>query len=243
MVARREPLLARGLVRLTELEATQRDALRLDKDIAATESEIAERAAAVSEAEAHRDEVAAELRRAALEESGTAQVELAAADAALLRLDARIDSLVLRSPVDGVVQRMKPTAPGAVLQPGEAAVEVVPVDDRVYAEVLVRPAEIGHIRPGLPAIVKVTTYDHVRFGGVRGTVERVSPTTEIDPALGPVFRVRIRLAERHVGAAEAGMPVSPGMEVAADIATGEKSVLRYLVKPIRAAFDRALTER
>jgi HlyD family secretion protein/adhesin transport system membrane fusion protein len=243
MVERREPLLAQGLVRLTEMEATQRDAIRLDREIAAAESEIVSLGLAVSQAEANLGEIAAELRSAALKESAAAQVERASVTAALLRLDARIDRLALRAPVGGIVQRIAPKAPGAVLQPGDPAVEIVPDDDRIYAEVRVPPEEVGHIKPGLRAMVKVSTYDYVRFGGVRGEVERVSPTTELSETGEAAFRVRIRLLEDHVGPAEAGMPVSPGMEVVADIATGEKSVLRYLAKPIRAAFDRALTER
>jgi adhesin transport system membrane fusion protein len=244
MLARRTPLLERGFVRLPEYEAIQRDALRLDREIGAARSEATAAALRIDAASAHRDELVAELRRAALDESAKAQVELAAAEAMLARLQDRIDNLALRAPVAGVVQRVALRAPGAIAQPGEPLVEIVPVDDEIYAEVRVPPAEIGYIAPGLPAVVKVTTYDFVRFGGVQGEVARVSPGTEIDQRTGePFFRVRVRLAKDHVGGAASGMPVAPGMEIIADIKTGEKSVLRYLFKPIRAAFDRALTER
>ena len=83
----------------------------------------------------------------------------------------------MRSPVRGTIKRLLVTTLGGVIQPGEDLVEIVPLEDTLLVEAKVRPADIAFLRPGQPAMVKVTAYDFSIYGGLEGVVEDISADT------------------------------------------------------------------
>lgn len=240
---RRAPLYAQGLLRLAEMEAAEREVLRLETEHAAARSAVVGARHGVAEAEALMGEAMARLRQEALDAVAGAQVELADARAAIHRLEDRLTRLSVPSPVDGVVKQIAARGPGSVLAPGEVVAEIVPDDGAILAEVAVDPAEVGHLRQGMPATVKVATYDFARFGGVEAEIEQISPTTFETPEGPAMFHVRLRLASASVGDPARGMAITPGMTVMADIRTGETTMLNYLLAPLRRVLDHTFTER
>jgi arylsulfatase A-like enzyme len=131
-----------------------------------------------------------------------------------------------------------------VIQPGADLVEIVPLEDTLLVEARVRPPDIAFLRPGLPATVKVTAYDFSIYGGLDATVEEISADAITDEQRGEsFFRVRVRTEKNHLGVDHDPLPIIPGMTTQVDIMTGEKTVLNYLLKPIRRAQERALRER
>lgn len=239
---RRSPLMARGLVRLTEFESLQRDALRTEAELAAAEAELDRERLTIAGKEAERAEAVSRLREAALREVVDLQVERVAAEAEVTRLSDRLARAEITAPIDGAVKLLPARAP-AVLQPGGLVAEIVPVDAQVIAEVRVSPTDIGHVEVGDYAMIKIDTYDFTRYGAIDGAVASISPSTLLDEQAEPYFRVRVTLAEDGLGAGAARLPLSPGMGMTAEILTGEKSLMQYLLRPFRAMLDRPLTER
>lgn len=242
-ISRREPMLRTGIVRLPEIEALRRDRVRLESELARTSNELAGAESAVDQAIARHAEIIAKARQDAFLEILKLRVDLSEATSAELRLEERLQRLVIRSPVDGLVNQLSARSSGAVIAPGGPVAEIVPYQTAAFAEVEVSPDDVGHIRPGMPVLVKVSAFDFARFGGIPGSVESVSPTSLKRPNLPPIFRVRVRLEAEHVGPASANMKIHPGMVVNADIRTGQKTLLAYLLKPVHAAFSSALSER
>ena len=93
------------------------------------------------------------------------------------------------------------------------------------------------------ADVKVTSFDASRFGSLDGTVTQISATTYLDTDQNPYYRAEIKLQKDHLGDNPEQFRVLPGMTVTADIRTGEKSILDYLLKPVSRGFDNAFKER
>ncbi len=242
-IARREPMLRQGLVRLAEIETLHRDRVRLESELARTSNELASAESAVDQAIARHAEIVARARQDAFLEILKLKVELSEATSIEMRLQERLERLVIRSPVDGLINQLSARSLGAVIAPGGAVAEIVPSRTAVFAEVEVSPDDVGHIRPGMPVLVKVSAFDFARFGGIPGTVDAVSPTSLKRQNAPPVFRIRVRLDADHVGPAGMNMKVQPGMVVNADIRTGQKTLLAYLLKPVHAAFSSALSER
>jgi adhesin transport system membrane fusion protein len=109
-------------------------------------------------------------------------------------------------------------------------------------EVMVLPRDIGFIKEGQRASVKLDSFDSARFGAVEGHVKRVAPTsTKMKENGAPFYKVEVALAKPFVGAENHRL--MPGMTGEADIATGRKSVMQYLLKPIFLASDTAFHER
>ena len=115
--------------------------------------------------------------------------------------------------------------------------------DEMVAEVQIHPRDVGHLRVGQEAQVKVTTYDTAKHGMIMGTLRRVSASTFQDQDGQPFFKAIIALDSNFVGHDPAQNPILPGMVVDANIRTGSKSLLRYLLKPVYRSLDVAFRER
>lgn len=161
----------------------------------------------------------------------------------------RVRRADLKSPVNGIVNKLNVTTVGAVVQPGANLMDIVPLDDSLLVEGRIRPQDIAFIRPHQEAIVKITAYDSSVYGSLKGKVERISADTIADdkPERGEkgetFYRVMVRTDKNHLGTAENPLPIIPGMVTTVEILTGAKSVLDYIIKPARMLRDEALRER
>ena len=150
--------------------------------------------------------------------------------------------IVIKAPVDGVVMNLPVSSKGVIIPPGGVVVEIVPSDQDLIMEVMVMPRDIGFVKTGQQAMVKLDSFDSARFGTVKGEVTRVAPTsTKMKDNPQPFYKVEITLANQYVG--NASHQLVPGMTGEADIATGQKTVMQYLLKPVFITADTAFHER
>jgi adhesin transport system membrane fusion protein len=143
----------------------------------------------------------------------------------------------LTSPVRGIVKTIKTNTVGGVVPPGATIMEIVPVGSRVLIEARVRPADIGFVKVGQDVTIKLSAYDFTIYGGLSGKVQSISPDALGDPdrpagAEATYYRAMIR-AERPVAKpGQKRLDILPGMAGTADIRTGERSVLDFLIRPM-----------
>jgi adhesin transport system membrane fusion protein len=168
---------------------------------------------------------------------------LAEAEARLQALLDRTERLQVRAPVSGVVQALAVTGPGEVIEAGQAVMQIVPGDGRLLVQTRILPGDIGHIHPGQAVDIKVSSYEPQRYGTIVGELTRVSPSTYLDERREPYYLAEVELQREHVGDDPDLHRVVPGMLVQADIITGRKTVLDYLLKPVYRGFTGALHER
>ncbi|MBQ0821813.1 HlyD family type I secretion periplasmic adaptor subunit [Microvirga sp. HBU67558] len=239
----REDLARNGLTtRLSVLEAqrlfmsAKAEHERLTSQRATAQRSLAEAEARVVEARsAAVDEARQEAARVALEVAETSDL--------VHKLEDRAERIVLRAPIGGVVRGLAVHRPGTVLPPGGLVAEIMPQDAQLVADVRLMPRDIGFIEVGQPVHVKVQAFDYARFGSVEGTVERISAGTFLDEQRQPHYRARIALKQQHVGHDPRHAQLVAGMTVQADITTGTKTVLQYLLKPIYSAMAASFHER
>lgn len=215
---------------------------RQEQDTLASRQDKAE--AALSEAEARLTE--ADLKRRAeisMERSDTLN-QLNVIRESIRRADDVVSRAALRAPVDGVVAVLNVHTVGAVIAPGEEVLRIVPLDDRLQVEARARPEDIAFIRPGLPASVKLTSFDFTIYGALEGHVVRIGADAEQDKATGEVyFPIVIETESNVLHRAGEEHGIKPGMVASVDILTGERTVLDYLLKPFRKARLEAMRER
>ena len=181
-------------------------------------------------------------RRTALDELNISTNELAQTEEQLNKLKDRLDRVEVLAPVDGIVQDLKFRTVGGVVSPGGTLMNVVPDDGNLQAEVRASPTDIGFIRVGQTARLKVGTYDFMRYGTIEGEVTMVSPYSALDEKQNPYFKVIINMPKNYVGD-DPSKKIDPGMTVMTDIMTDRQSVLRYLLRPIYIAFKQGMRER
>jgi adhesin transport system membrane fusion protein len=119
------------------------------------------------------------------------------------------------------------------------------MDDTLLIEANVRPADIGFLRPGLPATVKISAYDFSIYGGLKAIVEHISADTITDEKGNSFYQIRVRTTDRNYLLGKHGerLEIIPGMSATVDILTGQKTVLEYILKPIIKAKKNAMRER
>lgn len=246
-LAATKPLLERELT-ITRRLASERsipesELMRVELQIAenAGQNELNKAAlitaeAAIAEVTARRDAVVSGFRASAEEELAKTRAEIATLDDSLRAAQERLRRAEPRSPVRGVVNRIHLAAIGATVAPGATLVDLMPLDDTLLLEAQLRPQDIGHIRPDQEALVRITAYDSAVFGSLKGKVERVGTEAGAD-------RVIVRTEEVFLGTETNALPVIPGMAGTVEVITGRKSVLSYLLKPVRLIREGALKER
>ncbi len=239
----RGQLMEKGLVSRVVYLETERTLNRTRGELASVIGEAAKATAAVREAQNSLTETDAGLRNDSLKEMGEVTSELAQVREELAKLEDRVTRLDIRSPARGIVKGLEARTVGGVIPPGLAIMEIVPFDDTLVAEVRISPRDVGHLRVGQKADVKVTTYDVARFGSVEGNLRQISASTFEDEEGEPYYRGIVALASDHVGGNPDANLILPGMVVDVSINTGSKSVLQYLLKPVYRGLDRAFTER
>lgn len=147
------------------------------------------------------------------------------------------------SPADGVVVDMQVNNVGAVIQPGERLLDVVPGNEKLVIDARVTPTDIDVVYPGLPAQVRLVAFNQRITPTVEGTVASVSADRLIDEATGEsYFTARIVISNPDDPSLE-GLVLLPGMPAEVLIRTGERTLLQYLVSPVQQSFTRSLTEQ
>ncbi len=198
---------------------------------------------AVSEANSRLEEDTNRFRREAQDELSSTEQTISRIKELLNRATEQGVRSEVKSPINGVVTNMNFTAVGNIVKPGDAIMAIVPTGEKLVIESRLRPTDRGYVSEGQKALVKISTYDFARYGGLDGTVVLVAPDSSTDENGMPYFRVVVETGKTWLGAGEGDLPIMPGMEATVDIHTGQKTVMDYLVKPVLKLRHEAFRER
>ena len=165
----------------------------------------------------------------------------------------------LRAPVSGTVQQLAISTVGGVVQPAQALMIIVPDDAKVVVEANIMNKDIGFIREGQPVRVKLEAFNFTDYGIVPGVVESISRDAidmsqpgqqaqrdeqgRAQPQQGLVYAARIRLNKRTIRVRGREQIIGPGLAAQAEIKTGERRIIDFLLSPIAQTMDEAGRER
>lgn len=233
-----------GIVSKLVFLGIQRDASRTDAELVRNGGDLTTARRELEEAVGDLDQLVEKSRESSLRELGSVTTDLAQTEEQSRRLADRVRRLEVRSPVWGVVNNLQVETVGGVIAPGALIAEIIPMDSTRRVETHISTRDIGHVAVGQTVTVKVTTYDFARYGGIGGILESISATTfKENDQKEPFFKGIVRLEKSFVGFNEKKNPVLPGMTVQADIDTGSKTLMEYMLKPIYASVNNAFRER
>lgn len=222
----------------------QREVTRIQGDLDAARITVPRVQAALSEAQSKLAEVESKYRADTHRELTDLESKSAAMAEQLTSRRDRVQRRELRSPMDGVVNRVLINTVGGVAKPGETIMELVPVQDTLLISARVKPSDIAFIHPGQNAVVRITAYDSSIFGSLDGKVVRVGADVVVDvEKKESYFEVTLETERNYLGKPEERLTISPGMPADASIQTGKRTFMEYLLKPVIKTFDKALRER
>ncbi len=243
MYNRRKGLHDQGYISDMKLLESEQELNSLRGDAATVGSQIGQAREEIQEYQSRLKSLDAKNRDQAYQQLNAIEGQLAQNRETVQKLNKRSARLEITSPVHGLVKGLTVNTIGGVIQPGQQLMEIVPLDRKLEVEARIPPQQIGHIKVDMPVQVKVSTYDFARYGSITGHVETISPTTFEGERGERFYRVRIRLDQNYVGSDPHNNIIVPGMTVMADIITGDKTILSYLLKPIHRSLQTSFTER
>lgn len=159
------------------------------------------------------------------------------------KLQEQVNRLEIKSPSYGFVKVLNIKTLGGVIESGQILAEIVPLEGNLIIETQIKPKDIGHVKTGQSVNVKISSYDFSRYGTIKGVLKYISATTFINDDGTRYYMGRVTIEKNYVGSNEKENLIVPGMTVQADIVTGSKSILAYLLKPIHTSITTAFTER
>lgn len=208
----------------------------------------------------------AEIGNTAGAELASARQRAVAADEALAKAERRVALLTLRAPIDGQVQQMHVSAVGGVLTPAAQLLSIAPVDAPVEIEAEVSNKDVGFVSPGQKVEIKVDAYPFTRFGILKGMVTSIDRDADLgNPAPGATpqgaergadsadsveagdrLRYAVRVAlDQDAALSDGGRKVTlqPGMSIKAEILTGKRRIMDFLLAPLVEHLHDGLRER
>ncbi|WP_133707202.1 HlyD family type I secretion periplasmic adaptor subunit [Rhizobium sp. BK313] len=239
-----KPLGEKKLVAETEILKVQRDLVDLQGQLKVYVESLDRLQAAIKEATLQVNDLGLQLRQQALTDKGQALSELSVVDETIRGASDRVKHTDIRSPVDGIVNTLEVNTIGAYVDAGKVIAGVVPTADNLLIEAKISPRDVAFVRVGQPAVIKISAYDFSIFGALDGTVVNVSADSLVDKDKNETYYVvRIKTDKSELERDGKRNPIIPGMVASAEIITGRKAILAYLMKPINKARSEALTER
>jgi hemolysin D len=205
----------------------------------------------------------AEITSTAFTELNRAQERVRAASEALAKASHRVELQTLRSPIDGTVQQLHVTSIGAVVTPGQQLLSVVPNEGPVEVEAVLENRDAGFVSAGQRVEIKVDAFPFTRYGLIRGIIKSVDRDAEAQPA-GQGAQGSERAADGianleasdrlryvvHIALAGDGLTVDgrpavllPGMSVKAEVLTGRRRIVDFLLAPLAEHIHDGLHER
>lgn len=158
------------------------------------------------------------------------------------QFDDKVERLVVYSPINGTVDKVHFNFESAVISPGEGIADIVPLNNQLHGEIKVPRKDMGFIEKGQQVKVKLDTYNFTKYGFVNGQVKSISRSSyeEKDEEF---YLVEILLEQNFLERNGTKYKLSPYMEFTADIKTGSRRVIDYVVKPVMSAIEDAFDER
>jgi HlyD family secretion protein len=236
-------LLDKGLERKSRLLALQRETARLQGKRADHLAQIARAGQSIGEAELQILNLEDRLAAGIASDLEEVDRQLVATEEDLQTAEDVLQRREIRAPLRGTVVNLRFFTPGGVIESGVPVLDIVPDDDRLVIEAKVSPLDIDVVAADLPAQVRLTAFKRRTTPTLQGRVMQVSADRLADPVSGaPYYSALVEIDGAELQRVE-GRSLYPGMPVDVIIETGARTLLQYLVSPIRDSFSHAFREQ
>lgn len=237
-----ESLLEKGLTRLTTVLALKRESARLEGQRGELSAAIGRSKERATEQESEIIHLKAKRVEEATEALRTTETEIADLEQRITAARDQLQRTSIRAPVNGVVVKLAQHTTGGVLKPGDAIVELLPIEEDLIVEAYVRPQDIDSVKKGNRAELRLTSLNQVTTPSFKGHVVYVSADTVESNKPGEKFYIaRVRIDDSEADKLSR-LELAPGMPVEVFIETNMRTVLQYFAKPLKDRLSHAFRE-
>ncbi len=237
------PMVKKGVRSKIDYLKLQREANRVEDEMTAAELSIPRLESSIEEAKEKIKESRQSLQLKNRKELTEALAESQRVIAQIKGMEDSVNRTIIRSPVDGMVQKLYLHTIGGVVKPGMDMIEVVPIYENLIVEVKIEPKDIAFVYADQSAKVKFTAYDFAIYGSLDAKVLTISPDTQTDQEGNTYYIVRLKTDKNYLGHADKPLKIIPGMVVSADIITGKRTILDYIIQPMIKSRDYVFSDK
>lgn len=254
-------LVNRKIVALPVLLELEQKRIETESDIRLQENKLIQLNHSLAQIEEQTRETVSDYRKTLLTELNTARSQLRGVEQSVATLSRRVSEARIVAPVDGVIYQSTINAIGAVVQPAQAMMQIVPAQETLIVEASLESKDVGFVEVGHEAEVKIDAYPFTQYGTIKGRVLEVSADSAIMPAAAPepgasskpsqdeASRRQVYLVRVGIGSSQGrfqngfAYELRPGMSSAVDIRTGDRTLLQYIFSPLQTKVRNAARER
>lgn len=251
-----QDLADKGYVGSLEAKDKSRERVEKEQELRSQEHLVLSSKAAVAESRKKMAQILADYRRNLHAERNEVQGHLDKLTQELTKQRRRRELLELKAPGAGVVKDLATHTVGTVTQPGTVLLTLVPLDDKLKAEVWVTNQDRGFVRPGQKARLKLTSFPFQKYGMLQGMVETVSAdasdiasadqraqASRTEGGAPAAYKTLVSLDAMTIDVEGRSQPLEAGMQVSAEVIIGQRTVLEYLLSPVRKVVHEAAREK
>ena len=169
--------------------------------------------------------------------------KLASYQQELIKYEEALKRTVVKAPLSGYVQQLVYHTKGGVVETAKPIMNLVPEDYKLEADVMIFNKDIGFVRPEQDVEIKIDSFPFTKYGTIKGKVRNISGDAVQDEKLGLVFPSRLTLLDNKILADGQIVQLKPGMSVTAEIKTGKRRVIEYLLSPVMKYLNESMRER
>jgi hemolysin D len=236
-------LVDQGYISSHATQDKTRERIELERDLSTQRARLAEAQSALQESEQAKAAFKAATQRDLQDRHAQASTKHSQLNAEHAKAGQKEKLTQLTAPVSGTVQQLAVHSVGGVVTSAQALMVVVPDSATVTAEVAIANQDIGFVYAGQKAEIKLETFSYTKYGTVKATVDVVTADAVTDEKRGSFYPATLTLAQKDMLIDGKRIALSPGMNVTAEVKTGKRRVIEYLLSPVQRAGSESLRER
>jgi HlyD family secretion protein len=226
-----------------QLTQAQDQISSLEQDILAQQQTIKQGEQAYAGAQQAANRLGSERQSEILTQLNQRRQDLTELEGQLNQAQVKAKGQTIVAPISGKVYSIQTNIAERTIEPGEDLLSILPDGQDLLIEAKVLNRDIGFVKEGMPAKIKVATFPFQEFGTIDGTVVKLTPNATLDKNLGLVYTARVKLKRSTINVQGKEVELSPGMAATAEIVTRQRSILTFMLEPITKRFSEAFTAR
>ncbi|MDO9198671.1 HlyD family type I secretion periplasmic adaptor subunit [Rhodoferax sp.] len=220
-----------------------RERVELERDLGVQRARLLEAQSTLKETEQAKASYRAETLRALSDRHAQASSKHSQLESDASKANQRERQTQLIAPVAGVIQQLAIHSVGGVVTSAQPLMIVVPDSPTVTAEVTIANQDIGFVNAGQMAAVKLETFPYTKYGTVAAKVDVVTADAVTDEKKGSYYPATLTLSQKDMLIDGKRVNLSPGMNITAEIKTGQRRIIEFLLSPVQRAGNESLRER
>ena len=237
------PLVDAGVLGSSERFRLEREDASIETQLQVLSEKVAQTELEIEQTSSQIDAVQINYNTEIYQERSQVTGEIAELEVRLPAIRQRLKETEIRSPIDGIVNRVFFNSLGAVVSSGEVIAEIVPTQGKLLVEAFIDPKDIATIEPGQPAKISLTAYDPSKYGYLLGTLTKVSADTVFrEETKSSAYAVNLSIDTEIYESDTIPVSIVPGMIAQVDIIRGERTILEYFWQPVAKMKDTAFRE-